>query len=118
MFGAPKDKKSKSGREYGDEKGSGPFSPEELTRLHGLVDEIGTQKERGFIIVVKRTTLEKNEEHESSEIDGIVKVSQVNRKFMLDTLFHALGMDNKAIMEYVTARTILGSDFDDSDHQH
>lgn len=113
-----KGEKSSDGREYGAQQAQGPFTPEEMERLHGLVDDVGLQKDRGFIVVVKRKTIEKNEEHESAEIDGIVKVSQVNRKFMLDTLFHALGMDNKQIIEYVTMRTVVGSDFDEAEHDH
>ncbi len=110
-----KEQKSPDGRAYGEEKDYGPYTPEDLETVKRLAEEVGTQAARGFIIVVKKTDLESKGDTEQAEIEGMVKVSKVNRKFMLDTIFHSLGMDNKAIMEYMTMRTVVGSDFDDGD---
>lgn len=117
MFGhTPKKKETSSdGREYGHSHSEGAFDAEEMARAHAIVEAIGTQKEQGFVILVKRKTVEKDAEHESVEVDGIVKVSKTNKKFMLDTVFHALGMDTKEIIQYATLRAVQGSDYKDDD---
>lgn len=118
MMHFPKKKSPIDGREYGEERASGSFSAEDIARATALMEEIGTQKSKGFVFIVKRNIIEEDDDHQDTEVDGMVKVSGTNKKFMLDAIFHALNMSNKDIIEYVTMRTVVGSEFDGGTHSH
>lgn len=115
MFGNKQPKKNAAGREYGTKQTGGPFTAEEIATAKQCIDDIGSQKERGFIIVVKRKTLSETGDFETTEIDGMIKASDVNRKFMLDTVFLALGMDDNEILKYMALRQKVGTEYDNED---
>lgn len=97
---------------HDEKRKSGPLDADELAKAHKLIDELGTQKERGFLIIAKRTATELSEDREQVEIDGMAKVSMVNKKFVLDIVLGALDMSKKDVLHYLMHSELEGSEVD------
>lgn len=67
-------------------EGSGPLNAEELQKAQGLLEEIGTEKTRGAIIILKVT----DRPDGLTQVEGVVKVKDVPRHRIIDLAFDSL----------------------------
>lgn len=95
-----------------EERASGPLDEASILKAQRLVRDIGEENKRGFLIVVERTTVKDDGDTEEVAVDGMVKVSNSSKKFILDIVFAGLGMDKKEIRNYLMLNTLMGSELD------
>lgn len=80
---------------------SGPMSQEDIDHAKDLIQEIGEQKAKGYVMVVK--VLGTDETDGSLNVDGHLKVSGVDRDVILSGVFSALNIDKRDAQEILMA---------------
>jgi hypothetical protein len=78
------------------------ISDEELEQAKADLEEIGKERQDGFVFVIKKT---KDEDGDWCA-QGITKVGRVSNDFILQTVMQATGLDEAALTQYLMLRTL------------